>query len=193
MSDDLAATVAALKDGDRVRATFVDDDTLVIVEGPTYLHKRERMVAGYFLTYTDGSPQRTLTAVEVLAPALPPEPPVGSGVFHDGVLWVRCGFDKQSEWWAHGLGAYRTWAEIQPCVPAVPAERAVLSESMALPMPTDEPDVPVNSMAVFLMEDGIADPVYRWDNGKWGGKPWSYWTDKYGAPVAVIPAAKGAE
>ena len=177
--NDLAAKVAALRDGDRVRATFQYGETTTTAEGPVNIDGEHVSVRhSRTLRWSGGWLVDELTAVEVLAPALPPEPPVGSGVFHDGRLWQRGSNDY---WTAYidGQWIYRRWAEIQPCVPAVPAPE---------PLPTDEPDVPANSMAVFLAEDGNFDAIYRWDNGLWGGRPWSHWTDRCGAPLGVHAA-----
>lgn len=122
MSDNnLAATVAALKDGDRVRATFQYGETTTTAEGPVNIDGDHVGVRhSRTLRWSDGWLVDELTAVEVLAPALPPEPPVGSGVFRDGVLWMRHSAAGGSDWWCVGQG-YRAWADLQPCVPAVPA------------------------------------------------------------------------
>ncbi len=256
MSADLAATVAALKDGDRVRATFHYDRVIVTVEGQVTIDGPSAFIpGGCALREREGSLTNNLTAVEVLAPALPPcpfemgdrvwlpaqpiygefivdgwewvgcrgraevsahsedgksgisvppdelrlvpalppEPRVGSGVFYDGRLWVR-GLDGRWYCVIDRMWEPRTWAEIQPCVPAVPAyllEDAVTEAQMAAsaPLSTDEPDVPVGSLAVF--RTGRVVPlmtVMKHDDGNWIDKRWGYWTDKYGAPVAVIPA-----
>lgn len=54
------------------------------------------------------------------------EPPIGSGWFHDGVLWVRAKFSIGDEgpWHDHsefGQPRWRFWADLQPGHPAVPA------------------------------------------------------------------------
>ncbi len=123
-NNDLAASVAALKDGDRVRATFVNGETEAVYTGPVKVGRRDARVwiaEGEVIRWAHGHLASDLTAVEVLTPTLPPEPPVGSGVFHDGVLWWRDSFT--GKWFASGdLGRdVAVWSEIQPCVPAVPA------------------------------------------------------------------------
>ncbi len=121
MTNDLAATVAALKDGDRVRATFTFGDATVTVESPVRVGRHYVCLDDFDLNMS--GPNTALAAVEVLAPALPPEPPVGSGVFHDGRLWVR----SSGEHWSTYINfrwEFRTWADLQPCVPAVPGGTA---------------------------------------------------------------------
>lgn len=56
----------------------------------------------------------------------PPEPPVGAGWFHDGVLWWRDSngpITKESCWIARIDGAFtfKAWADLQPGSPAIPA------------------------------------------------------------------------
>jgi hypothetical protein len=121
MTNDLAATVAALRDGDRVRATFVFGDALVTVESLVRVGRHYVCMDDFDLNMS--GPNTALTAVEVLAPALPPEPPVGSGVFHDGRLWVRGNGLMSACWHAIGATHWLSWAEVQPCVPAVPLSR----------------------------------------------------------------------
>ncbi len=195
MSADLAATVAALKDGDRVRATFVYDEATVIAEGTLREDSFRDLVVGRNVVRRYlASGNRQLTAVEVLPPALPPEPRVGCGVFHDGRLWVR-GLDGRWYGVIDRMWEPRTWAEIQPCVPAVPADEwgdttiAYLlgRRDATAPLSTDEPDVPVGSVAVFRRSNGSLCAPHRGDMG-WSGTDWSYWTGLYGTPVAVIPA-----
>lgn len=121
--NNLAATVAALKDGDRVRATFQYGETTTTAEGPVNIDGDHVGVrhSRTLRCRCCGSLVDELTAVEVLAPVLALEPPVGSGVFHDGRLWQRGSNDY---WTAYidGQWIYRRWADIQPCVPAVPQQ-----------------------------------------------------------------------
>lgn len=51
---------------------------------------------------------------------LPPEPPVGSGAFRGGVLWVRVDDSPEFGWVNPVTEAWASWDELQPCVPAVP-------------------------------------------------------------------------
>jgi hypothetical protein len=221
MTNDLAATVAALNDGDRVRATFDYKDGNQDIITRTVIVEAGMIKAGGFpLRYSTGTVERTLTAVEVLAPALPPEPPVGSGVFHDGVLWLRMYASGEGPW-RGGTGDWREWADIQPCVPAVPQPEPVPDGWFSFgsfvdcpwlvtegspengndglpkwerpislgykPLSTDEPDVPVGSLAVFQVSVGRLGAVEKW-NGNWCAMTWQSWIEKYGAPVAIIPA-----
>jgi len=240
MSADLAATVAALRDGDRVRATFdYKDGNQDIITRTVIVEAGMIKAGGFVLRYSTGTVERTLTAVEVLAPAcpfdmgatvrrknepavamtvtgwrystllkkwvvecdgntrdghvpgnlelvppLPPEPPVGSGVFHDGRLCVRA----VSGWFAFGgefWNGVREWADLQPCVPAVPQEPDEKVDEAAT-LPTDEPDVPVGSVAVFRDGD-VLFALERHRKG-WTDMTWAYAVSEYGAPVAVISA-----
>lgn len=271
-TNDLTATVASLKDGDRVRATFTydngDEDVVTRRAVAGSVSSASLRAGGYMLRHADGSLGENLTAVEVLAPALPPEaddyadwlaapkaaprlgmgdltcvhcgrpvapepmsttgfthptgggghvvacapallpePPVGTPVWfrerwmarfieggryyplrsEDRHLYVT---DDSTVKYGSGL----TWAEIQPCVPAVPQPRtATTVEVDGFVMPenredTDEPDVPVGSVAVFRSKRGDLITAWKWTDGTWSGWSWVRNAAAYGAPVAVIPA-----
>ena len=200
MDEDVSVVLASLREGDVVRLEGAGQHGAWAIEG-VVLRDEE---GDFFVRSGDGlltnrhilDFQPAATAIRVVtraAPPLPPEPPLGKGVFHDGVLWVRA----DSGWWKFGGECWDVpceWADIQPCVPAVPQEEQScdcdVQKGYCDCQPADRDwladmwAAPVGTLAVFW--DGVqADGTRKHTDGRWGGWAPADVIARYGDPVTL--------
>lgn len=120
MSADFDATVARVKPGDEVTATFrlVHDATeTFVVSGTTWVTDIGSLAVGYeVVRFTDGLPGPDLRGLVIKKPASDPEPPAGSVVLDTDneawqllpsvstgtVFWVSAADNTRLSW--HQLG-----------------------------------------------------------------------------------------
>lgn len=188
---------ADVREGDVVEADcWLHDGGEFTIRGAVRRYGDDEWAIGPRILW-GGDPARTKTlAVRLISrpappePPLPPEPAVGSGVFHDGVLYLRrelgdtyCWCSADPGWWS--------WADIQPCVPAVPAERAVESEAVPRDWLGEMEAAPVGTLAVY--EDSVGFVAARkWQAGTWEGTSEANLIARYGDPVALHYPKDGA-
>ena len=113
MSDNLDATLARLKVGDEVTATFHEAEIhgnyastqgagVWSIRGTVYGHGADLRVGGRTLRFSDGLRRPWLIDLVIEEPAPDPEPPIGSVVLdQDGDAWQRTVGDQSGgSWWA---------------------------------------------------------------------------------------------
>lgn len=112
MSADLAATVAQVKPGDEVTATFHDDyANTYAVSGAIWKSQSGALLVGRNIVRFPSVRQHSwLTDLVINTPAPYPEPPIGSVVLDDqGDAWQSYRFGREAVWRSVGDDSVLSW------------------------------------------------------------------------------------